>query len=326
MKIFKRHNNQSGIALMVVLWVLVLLIALATEFAYSMKGEVNATKNFKEDIEAYHIAKAGINLAMAEILYPASFHALHKDYGMVSGKLTSQVKKEKPEINTTPYRIPLRRNIQFGRGIITYTLEDENKKIPINRTTRDILVKVLTLAGVETGENKDIIADSILDWIDANKNHRLNGAENEFYQNLIPPYFPKNAPIENIDELIKIRGINKSILYGTDQHPGLNQFFTVYNVATVNPNTSSLEILSAIFSIPQAKMILKKREKTGFYDNTKSNYFKVTSTGKIEGSATNHTIVAVMQRILKKNDPIILTHYWNDNSFINTYNPEQETS
>ena len=326
MKIFKRHNNQSGIALMVVLWVLVLLIALATEFAYSMKGEVNATKNFKEDIEAYHLAKAGINLAMAEVLYPASFHALHKDYGMVSGKLISQVKKENPEINTTPYRIPLRRNIQFGRGIITYTLEDENKKIPINRTTRDILVKVLTLAGVETGENKDIIADSILDWIDANKNHRLNGAENEFYQDLIPPYFPKNAPIENIDELIKIRGINKSILYGTDQHPGLNQFFTVYNVATVNPNTSSLEILSAIFSIPQAKMILKKREKTGFYDNTKSNYFKVTSTGEIEGSATNHTIVAVMQRILKKNDPIILTHYWNDNSFINTYNPEQETS
>ncbi len=326
MKIFKRHNNQSGIALMVVLWVLVLLIALATEFAYSMKGEVNATKNFKEDIEAYHIAKAGINLAMAEILYPASFHAFHKDYGLVSGKLISQVKKEKPEINTTPYRIPLRRNIQFGRGIITYTLEDENKKIPINRTTRDILVKVLTLAGVETGENKDIIADSILDWIDTNKNHRLNGAENEFYQNLIPPYFPKNAPIENIDELIKIRGINKSILYGTDQHPGLNQFFTVYNVATVNPNTSSLEILSAVFSIPQAKMILKKREKIGFYDNTKSNYFKVTSTGRIEGSATNHTIVAVMQRILKKNDPIILTHYWNDNSFINTYNPEQETS
>ena len=326
MKIFKRHNNQSGIALMVVLWVLVLLIALATEFAYSMKGEVNATKNFKEDIEAYHIAKAGINLAMAEILYPSSFHALHKEYGLVSGKLISQVKKEKPEINTTSYRIPLRRNIQFGRGTITYTLEDENKKIPINKTTRDILVKVLTIAGVETGENKDIIADSILDWIDANKNHRLNGAENEFYQDLIPPYFPKNAPIENIDELIKIRGINKSILYGTDQHPGLNQFFTVYNVATVNPNTSSLEILSAVFSIPQAKMILKKREKIGFYDNTKSNYFKVTSTGKIEGSATNHTIVAVMQRIFEKNGPEILTHYWNDNSFLKAYNPEQETS
>ena len=326
MKIFKRHNNQSGIALMVVLWVLVLLIALATEFAYSMKGEVNATKNYKEDIEAYHIAKAGINLAMAEILYPASFHAIHKDYGLVSGKLTPGVKKDNPEINKNPYRIPLRTNIQFGRGTITYTLEDENKKIPINKTTRDILVKVLTLTGVETGENKDIIADSILDWIDADKNHRLNGAENEFYQDLTPPYFPKNAPLENLDELIKVRGINKKILYGTGQHPGLNQFYTAYNIEKVNPNTSSLELLSTIFSIPQAKMILKKREEMGFYDNTKSNYFKVTSTGKLEGSATNHTIVAVMQRILEKNSPVILTHYWNDNSFLNVYNQKQETS
>jgi general secretion pathway protein K len=325
MKIFKRYNNQSGIALMVVLWVLVLLIALATEFAYSMKGEVNATKNFKEDIEAYHIAKAGINLAMAEILYPSSFHALHKDYGLVSGKLLSEFKKDDPEVNKNPYRIPLRTNIQFGRGTINYTLEDENKKIPINKTTRSILVKVLTVIGLETGENKDIIADSILDWIDADKNHRLNGAENEFYQNLTPPYFPKNAPIENLDELIKIRGIDKSILYGTDQHPGLNQFFTAYNVKRINPNTSSLKILSAVFSIPQAIMMLKKREKMGFYDYTKSNYFKVTSTGKIEGSATIHTIVAVVQRILKINDPIILTHYWNDNSFLNAYNPEQET-
>ena len=46
---------------MVVLWVLVLLMAMATEFAFSMKGEVNTTRNFKEDIETYHLAKAGIH-------------------------------------------------------------------------------------------------------------------------------------------------------------------------------------------------------------------------------------------------------------------------
>jgi type II secretory pathway component PulK len=36
----KLKDNQRGIALMAVLWVLVLLIALATEFAFSMKTEV----------------------------------------------------------------------------------------------------------------------------------------------------------------------------------------------------------------------------------------------------------------------------------------------
>ena len=58
----KKHNsNQSGIALMIVLWVLVLLMALATEFAFSMKMEVNTTRNYKEDAESYYLAKAGLN-------------------------------------------------------------------------------------------------------------------------------------------------------------------------------------------------------------------------------------------------------------------------
>ena len=56
MKTFRLYRNQKGIALMVVLWVLVLLMALATEFAFSMKGEVNTTRNFKEDVETYHLA------------------------------------------------------------------------------------------------------------------------------------------------------------------------------------------------------------------------------------------------------------------------------
>ena len=328
MKTFRLYRNQKGIALMVVLWVLVLLMALATEFAFSMKGEVNTTRNFKEDVETYHLAKAGIHLAMAEILSPSSFHASHPDFGLIAGVPLppTDSKKETPESGESAYQPPMRQDIPFGRGTITYELEDESSRIPINTITRNILVKVLTTAGVEIGEKRDIIADSILDWIDANKNHRLNGAENDFYQNLIPPYFAKNAPIENLDELLKVRGIDEKILYGTDQHPGLNQFFTVYNAKMINPNTASPEVLSVIFSESQAKMIMKAREEKGFYDNTTSDYFRIRSTGRIEGSPTNHTINTVVQKISEKDGPVILTHYWNDNSFGNIYKPGQETN
>ncbi len=311
MKIFKLHTNQSGIALMMVLWVLVLLMALATEFAFSMKGEVNTTRNFKEDIQTYHLAKAGIHLAMAEILSPSSFHALHRDFGLILGTPEG----EPTDSDKTAYRSPTRQEIQFGPGVITYSLEDENSKIPINKTTRNILVKVLTTAGIESKEKKDIIADSILDWIDPDKTHRLNGAENDFYQSLIPPYFAKNAPIESLDELSKVRGIDEKILYGTNQRKGLINFFTTYNVKSVNPNTASSEILSVIFSESQAKMIMKEREKKGFYDKTISDYFRIRSTGKVRGSPTNHTISTVVQKISEKEGPVILTHYWNDNSF-----------
>ena len=300
---------------MVVLWVLVLLMALATEFAFSMKGEVNTTRNFKEDAETYNLAKAGIHLGMAEVLLPASFHALHPDRGLVIGPPTMKAQEEATEGAKSTYRSMEREGIPLGRGTITYILEDENRKIPINKATRNMLVKVLTIAGVEKGGKRDIIADSILDWIDANKKHRLNGAENDFYQNLTPPYFSKNAPIKNLDELLKVRGINEKIFYGNDDQLGLNQFFTVYNLKSINANTASPEVLSVIFSESQVKLIMSTREEKGFYDNSTSDYFRIRSTGRIEGSPTNHTINTVIQKILGKDGPKLLTHYWNDNSF-----------
>ena len=130
MKILRLYANQSGIALMVVLWVLVLLMALATEFAFSMKGEVNTTRNFKEDVESYHLAKAGVHLGMAEVLLPASFHALPSEQELVIGTSTLPImdpKEEALEEPKTTYRPAKRKNIPLGRGTITYTLEDEKK-------------------------------------------------------------------------------------------------------------------------------------------------------------------------------------------------------
>lgn len=307
---------------MVVLWVLVLLMALATEFAFSMKGEVNTTRNFKEDVESYHLAKAGIHLAMAEVLAPASFHASLPDLGLVFGT-------PPPAVTATPapgegeapgaYRSPERQNIPLGGGTVTYTIEDENSKIPINQATRDTLVKVLTKAGLEIGEQRDIIADSILDWIDTDKTHRLNGAENDYYQTLFPPHLAKNGPIENLDELLQVRGIDRELLYGSDRTTGLDAFFTVYDVNVVNPNTASPEVLAALFPEPQAQLIVNTREAKGFYNNTVSSYFRIRSTGRIEGSSTFHNITAVVEKVPGKDGPTLLTHYWNDNSF-NTEN------
>lgn len=318
MKRLRPYANQSGIALMVVLWILVLLMALATEFAFSMKGEVNTTRNFKEDAESYHLAKAGIHLGMAEVLLPASFHALQSEKELVIGNSILPIVNPKDEVLKEPktiYRITERKNIPLGRGTITYSLEDENRKISINKVTRNTLVKILTIAGIENNKKRDIIADSILDWIDNDTKHRLNGAENDFYQNLIPPYLAKNAPIENLDELLKVRGIDENLIYGNDKLIGLDQFFTAYNIESINLNTASRNVLLALFHESEVNLIIKSREAKGFYDNSKSDYFRIQSTGKIKGSPTNHTINTVIQKVSEKNGPTLLTHYWDDNRF-----------
>lgn len=352
----KPHNNQNGIAMMVVLWVLVLLIALATEFAFSMKMEVNTTRNLKEDIETYYLAKAGVALAMTEFILPARFHSIHPEHGWITGKpLASEndpeqkdsktkgskikefeIKKfeiQQFEINdpktqkqTTDakeedvkeYEIVERKDIPFGNGIVTYSITDENSKISINTASRGVLIKALELSGIEVGEERDIIADSILDWIDADSNHRINGAENDFYQRQNPPYKAKNGKMETLEELLKVRGMTKEIFSGssedgTKKHSGLDNIFTVYNATPVNPNTASPEVLSILFGEKEIEEILRLKGEKGYYNETTSTHFRVKSTGSFGEGKTRHTISVVMEKPQGAANTGLLTHYWNDN-------------
>lgn len=303
--------------MLVVLWVMVLMIGLATEFAFSTKVEVNTTRNYKEDLESYYLAKAGINLAKAELLKPARFHSIHPEKGWLSGKPQENNSLLGEIDSTVEYTYVERTELPLGNGTISYTITDENSKIAINTANRVLLIKILTKAGMEIGEERDIVADSILDWIDADDNHHLNGAEKDYYQKFSPPYQPRNGPLEFLDELLKVRGITKEILYGsekdTGQYKGLAGLITTYKATPVNPNTASEEVLSFIYSDTQVKEILAARESKGFYNDTLSTYFRITATGQMNSSQTRHKITTVMEAANSKEEISLLIHYWNDN-------------
>ena len=337
----KLKDNQRGIALMAVLWVLVLLIALATEFAFSMKMEVNTTRNYKEDTESYYLSKAGLNMAMAELFKEARFHSIHPEHGWIIGnvltasianKSTSSPGQEDPDTEESQgqdglgeeetvqdFDIVNRTDIKLENGSITYTIRDENGKISINSASKNTLDKLLQFSGVEDKIERSTISDSILDWIDTDKNHRLNGAEDDYYRTQNPPYYAKNGPIETIDELLKIRGMTEEILYGSeesddeDKKTGIANHLTIYKISTVNPNTASEEVLNILFEAKQASKILINRNTKGFHSNTLSNFFHITSTGKIAGSRTEHTIKAIVEKSISGKKAQMTIHYWNDN-------------
>ena len=337
----KLKDNQRGIALMAVLWVLVLLIALATEFAFSMKMEVNTTRNYKEDTESYYLSKAGLNMAMAELFKEARFHSIHPEHGWIIGnvvtasvanKSTSSPGQEDPDTEESQgqeglgkeetfqdFDIVNRTDIKLENGSITYTIRDENGKISVNSASKNTLDKLLQFSGVEDKIERSTISDSILDWIDTDKNHRLNGAEDDYYRKQNPPYYAKNGPIETIDELLKIRGMTEEILYGSeesddeDKKTGIANHLTIYKISTVNPNTASEEVLNILFEAKQASKILINRNTKGFHSNTLSNFFHITSTGKITGSRTEHTIKAIVEKSISGKKAQMTIHYWNDN-------------
>lgn len=336
----KLKDNQKGIALMAVLWVLVLLIALATEFAFSMKMEVNTTRNYKEDTESYYLSKAGLNLALAELFKEAKFHSIHGEHGWITGKIaastpnetTQSPGQEKSDAEQTTgqeelegeevvqdFDIVNRTDIELENGSITYTIRDENGKISINSASKTTLDKLLLYSGIEDKIERSTISDSILDWIDTDKNHRLNGAEDDYYRTQNPPYYAKNGPIETIDELLKIRGITEEILYGSKDNNdenkklGIADHLTIYKISTVNPNTASEEVLNILFESEQASKILESRNTKGFHSNSLSNFFHITSTGKIIGSRTEHTVEAIVEKSISGDKAKMIIHYWNDN-------------
>ncbi len=329
-------NNESGIALILVLWVMVLLIALGTEFALSMKTEVNTTRNFKEDAETYYLAKAGMNLGKAEILSDAQFHSWTEEKGYIFGPVAS---RNNEDDNKTPAAVqpqaqqeeeleapepPQRTELPLGKGFIHYSIRDENGKININTASRDVLIKALAANGLSLGSDRDTIVDSILDWIDKDDRHRVNGAESDYYRGLSPAYSAKNGPLDSVEELLRVRGVTPELFYGSEEYksqessdaenaPGLARIFTVQSVSQFNPNTAERAVLEIMYPENQVDEILEKKEERGWYNQSKSTHFRIEATGKFEHSPTQHTIVAIIEKQQTGDKATLLTRYWNDN-------------
>jgi len=61
------------------------------------------------------------------------------------------------------------------------------------------------------------IADALLDWMDADHTARQSGAEDDHYATLNPPYAPRNAVPESMEELLLVKGVSRSLLFGEDK-------------------------------------------------------------------------------------------------------------
>ncbi|MBI5026775.1 MAG: general secretion pathway protein GspK [Nitrospirae bacterium] len=295
-----KRNNEEGAALMLVLWVLVLLTAIVTEFAFSMRTEVNITRNFKEEEEAYYAALSGIEQAKAEII-----SAKEQMYLDEKGILMFGEKEKSPD-----------REGRFGNTAYSYAIIDEDRKINLNSATPEQLRYILRYSGVE-GTELDTIIDSIFDWRDADNLHRLNGAEEDYYQSLPKPYSCKDGPFDTVKELLLVKGITPEILYGSknieSKYKGIAQYLTAKSSHMININTADRVVLEAKFGPAVAENIIMQRSAGPILNPmaggiVRSTYFTVISTG-----SSNKIKRAIKALVLKKSEKTLEILYWNDN-------------
>lgn len=233
--------NKKGVALLVVLWVTVVLTILVNMFMVMVRTEAEGISNYKQETDTYYLARSGVYLAIQTLLKEASDEDPAAKVSNASGWK----------------RDGRSRIVSMTKGSVTIRVMDESGKIGINQSQRPELVRVLWALGVK-GVEKDTIADAILDWRDENNLHHLNGAEDDYYAALSPPYGAKDGPLDTVDELLWVKGVTPEIFFGSREIDetstfGMTDVFTVYNDAKrVNINTASLGVLLSLPGVDAA--------------------------------------------------------------------------
>jgi general secretion pathway protein K len=186
-------------ALISVLWILVLLTAIVAEFAYSMRTEVNITRNFKEATQAHYIAHSGVIRAAVAMVKNTD-----KAKNQENADEAAQDRVWRVNAAIAPQR--------FGTGQFSVHIDNAAGLINLNTASEKLLRLMVKTLDISDSE-KAVIVDSILDWRDHDDFHRLNGAENKYYQSLPNPYACKNAAFDSVEELLLVRGIRPELLY-----------------------------------------------------------------------------------------------------------------
>jgi type II secretory pathway component PulK len=305
-------GDERGVALVAVLWILVFLTFLVMDFAFSTRLETRVVRNYVEEAQAYYLAQAAFHSALDEILGDYDYTFLDEDKQLVFHKRTLPEGEES--------EAPKRKDLSLGSGFYSYELYDEESKININVITRPRLLALLEETGLGEPKQRSTIADSVLDWIDSDHLHKLNGAEDDYYESLGLPYEAKDRRIDTLEELLLVREITPTIFYGGESEDGRETYsglvhFLTTSAAGLNNNTASGTVLRTLYSKERAEQIIAKREANGgiYSQSQSSRNFTILATGGVPNSPVSRSIKAIVSRRETTQGMSVTVLYWNDN-------------
>jgi general secretion pathway protein K len=275
------QSSQSGIALIIVLIVIVVLGMLAIGFGSAMKVETTLARHASFNSELDWLGRSGVEYArwvLSQTCPGEPYEALNQVWAGGPGCICSNV-----DVQTTVY---------VGKGSFTWKITDLDRKFSINRADEMILRQALTLIGADAGTMTTIV-NSILDWRDPDSNPRMSGTESEVYEQQDPPYMAKDGPIDDLSELLLIRGVTPAMYWGAGgggvppifnrpqaglkshfEEPtyavGMVDLFTPLSGPGININTASATVLQLIPVIDEniAQAIIQRRAGPDGQDGT----------------------------------------------------------
>lgn len=245
----KKGKDESGAVLVVSLWILIILTLLAVSIGRRTSIELRLSRYNLNSIQAFYLAKAGLERIYIEKLKDAkenNYDALYEDW---SNKLNAAKDAEFKDFSLGAGKFTLKYKYYESKSKqpdILYGLQDEQSKLNINKIIKDndtvdiflqiafvkLLEQILEIDNVQAEE----LVDKFIDWIDNDSIPMPKGKEDYSESGVIP----KNKPLDTREELLMIEG------FGLEKFNKLANYITIYGEGLINVNTASFEVLTAL--------------------------------------------------------------------------------
>ncbi len=207
-------KSCSGVALVIVIWVLSLLTLMAASFALTMRRETAVVVSMSDQAVIQTLAQSGVSMAQKMMLYTDKNKQWHDD-----GSL---------------YQFTLQ------NAAIRVKILSEAGKFGLNKVDSVTLAQIIAQTDLNQAAQQALVS-AILDWRDADDMVRINGAEKDEYKAAGLSYGPANQPFRSMQELQQVLGMTSMV------YRQLKKLFSLYNTqGKVNLAVADKAVLSIV--------------------------------------------------------------------------------
>lgn len=211
----RTSRPSRGAVLILVLWALLVLAGVLMAWVRVLEQQIQAADVANRGMEARALARSGVEVA------------LHPQVTRLTPILEREFTGERR------YRVQM--VPEGGKLHLNWVLAGEDPR------KLDMLKGLLQEFGL-TFQEREVLVDSMLDWMDGDEFARFSGRDTE------EGYRPANRAFTSVDELADVHGAEP-----LTKQPGWRDFFTLHSQGPVDVNGAPVEILKVIPGVGEAR-------------------------------------------------------------------------
>ncbi len=217
-------GSERGVALMLVLWVIVVLGAIAAGVATQAHESVGIARTARTRAVARYAAESGVIAVRVQL----EQMFMESPTPEAQARVFSRLEEELLRLGERA----------LGGARYQVAVVDLGSRIDLNQAASSLLLSLF--AQVVGDRDAQALVNALEDWKDRDRRPRPGGGEAAQYAAAGSPFQPPNGPLLRLDEVTRIQGF-------TDEIAGLlAPYITVGGGGRINLNTAPRPVLAAL--------------------------------------------------------------------------------